>query len=645
MMIRRLFITLAACFALCAAEAPARAAAAPAGKPGGNVEFPHYKDTASGRVLDAIFRGSNAVYLPDGAVQVKGFRMTGARDGQATNVSVTALAPECRIDYNRKIAGDPGPVQIFTPATNMFVQGVGFFCAESNQILFLSNQVETRVVKSMLQSSPLFASGTPSGAAQIVKIFSDRGQFDFSSNLVDYAGGVRVIDPQYQLDAPLLSIQFASNQTVETMFARQGVTLTLPGKGAATGATAHYFATNENVLLELAGDADAPAHWQNGEQEARAARFTYDPNRHVLTGNDHARIRWPNQAAGQPAPHTFLELFADDAAVQLSTNGQDVERLTAAGNVIIANQADQSSALAGKVYDRTNDLFVLTDDPSWWNDPMEVRGETLSMSPSNKVYRAQQNARLKLRVSGSPGGAPASTNQWLIITADDMLSQPIDSQTNLVTFRGDVQARLLEGEALQDTLTSKTLLVWQASGPDFSNQVVRVVARGGVRLETVPDARGVKKTISCGVLTANRSATTGLLQTVVAEEAPVLESFGSGSAAVSNRLSAALVTAHFSAVTNQLENALAEGAVDFIQTAPGKFIHATGGWGLYTVAPDEQVELTGHPWAQTDKLTLLDADRLAYNARSGAVGGSGRYHIVFPEKNTANPPPPAPPAP
>ena len=104
------------------------------------------------------------------------------------------------------------------------------------------------------------------------------------------------MDPQYQLDAPLLSIQFASNQTVETMFARPGVTLTLPGKGAATGATAHYFATNENALLELAGDADAPAHWQNGEQEARAAKFTYDPNRHLLTGGG-ARAR----SLAQPA--------------------------------------------------------------------------------------------------------------------------------------------------------------------------------------------------------------------------------------------------------------------------------------------------------------------------------------------------------
>ena len=45
---------------------------------------------------------------------------------------------------------------------------------------------------------------------------------------------------------------------------------------------------------------------------------------------------------------------------------------------------------------------------------------------------------------------------------------------------------------------------------------------------------------------------------------------------------------------------------------PARALHATGGHAVYTAGPDGQVELTGHPWAQTDKLTILDADRLKY---------------------------------
>ena len=650
MMARKLILALAICFAAWPARTWAQTRAPQAAKPGGAVQFYHYNDDApGGRVLDAIFSGSNSIYLPDGAVQVKGFKMIGVRDGQAGNVTVTALAPECRTDDKRKIASDPGPIQIFTPTTNLFVQGLGFFVAESNRVLILSNQVETRVAKSMLQSSPLFASpaNTSPDASQIVKILADRGRFDFRSNLVDYAEHVRVVDPQYQLDAPLLSIRFASNQTVETMFARPGVTLTLPGKGAATGATAHYFATNENALLELAGDADAAAHWQNGEQEAWAGKFTYDPNRHLLTGGDRARVRWPNQPAGAATPQTFLELLADDAALQMTADGAEVEGATAGGNVIIANQADQSSAIAGKaIYDRPRDLLTLTKDPVWWSDQMEVRGDTLSMSSSNRIYHAQGNARLKLRVSGVAGAPAGSTNQWLLVSAADLISQPVNSQTNLVTFRGDVQARLLDGEQLQAGLTAKVLLVWLSSGSQgLSNQVVLVVAREDVRAQTAPDAAGVTKTISCGVLTAHRSAATGLWQSVIAEEDAVLESFGSGSAAVSNRLAAATVTAHFSSVTNQLENAVAEGAVVFAQTAPGKSLHATGEGAVYTTAPEEQVELTGHPWAQTDRLTILDADRLKYDLKNGAVAASGQYHLVHHKRIAANGAPSAPPPP
>jgi len=673
---RKLFLTLAALSALCLASAWAQTP--PAAKPGGPVQVPHYRETTNGKVVDAIFTGIDSTPFAGGGIQVRQFKMTGIRDGQATNVAVIAEAPECRIDYDRKMVGDPGPIQIYTPATNLFTQAVGFFCAESNQVLFFSNQVETRVLKSMLRSSPLFqpASNAPPDAGQIVKILSGRGQFSFRSNRMDYADQVRVIDPQYQLEAPLLSILFTSNQTVETMFARTGVTITLPGKGLATGATAHYFATNENVLLVLAGDADSNARWRNGDQQASAAKFDYDPNRHVLTGRGQVRVRWPNQPAGGSAPLNFLELFAGDASLQMSADGSEIERMAAGGNVILVNQADQSSATAGKAdYDRPRDLFILTEDPVWWNDRMEIRGDTLTVVSSNKFYHARGNARLKLLVSGAAGASPGPTNQWLFVAADDIVSQPVNSQTNLVTFRGNVLARLFDGGQLRDTLASEVLFAYQLSSSQApGSPVVLLIAREEVRAETVPDAAGVKKTISCGVLTARRSPATGLWQDIVAEEDAVLKSFGPGGAAVSNRLAAATITAHFSSVTNQIESAVAEGGavfdqtnpgrngagggavsnhltaatvtahfssvtnqvqsavaqggVVFAQTAPGKSLHATGDRAVYGVAPEEQVELTGHPWAQTDKLTILDAERLKYFMASGAVDTSGLYQMV-----------------
>jgi lipopolysaccharide export system protein LptA len=334
-------------------------------------------------------------------------------------------------------------------------------------------------------------------------------------------------------------------------------------------------------------------------------------------------------------------------------------------------------------------LFVLTENPVWWNDSMEIRGDTLSVVSSNKFYHAQGNARLKLLVSGAGGGPSGPSNQWLFVSADDIVSQPVNPQTNLVTFRGNVLARLFDGGQLRDTLASEVLFSYQLSSSQASsNPVVLLVARENVQAETVPNAAGIRKTLSCGVLTARRSPATGLWQTIVAEEDAVLKSFGSGGAAASNCLAAATITAHFSAVTNQIESAVAEGAVVFdqtvpgknspgsgtesndltaaivtahfsavtnqvesavaegnvvfAQTAPGKSFHATADRAVYSVAPEKQVELTGHPWAQTDKLTVLDADRLTYGVQSGVRGTFGRYQIVFPKTNAtaaAAPPP------
>ena len=112
------------------------------------------------------------------------------------------------------------------------------------------------------------------------------------------------------MDSPLLTIQFASNQTVETMFARHGVTLTLTGKGVATGATAPLLRHQRKPAAGTGRRTGADARWQNGEQEATAAKFTYDPDRHLLTADDQVRVRWPNPPDSTlPPRQTFRNSF------------------------------------------------------------------------------------------------------------------------------------------------------------------------------------------------------------------------------------------------------------------------------------------------------------------------------------------------
>ena len=602
----------------------------------GAVRYPHYKDTTNGKILDAVFTGRDAVNLPRGEIQVSSFLGTLLRDGQASQVTGIAQAPQCRINPNGKMLGDAGPIQLFTPDTNLYVQGVGFFLSESNMVLTLSNQVETRVARSMLRSTALAATRTnpPELPGETVKIFSDRAAFYFRSNLLEYVGGVRLVDPQFEMDSPRLTIQFGSNRTVETMFARQPVTYTFPGHGTASGTQSHYFANHGSALLDLIGGA-SDAEWHNGGQQASARIFTFAPDRHFWTADDHVRVRWPNSLTNATAPQTFRDLSnADHVTLTLTSDNRLVDSVDATGNVVLTNQADHSVATGGKAsYRRTNDLFVLTENPVWANDQVEIHGDTLSSASNNTVFAAQGHAWLKMRVSGGGGGLSGSSNQWLQVVADNIALAPDGPETNRITFAGHVHARMLDGEELRDKLDAETLEVYT----DAKRRPEFLEARGNVFGESAPNAAGVKDTISCQVLDGRLSPATGFWQEIVAHQNADLESFGSDPRLPHNKLCADTVTALFSPTTNRLDKAMADGSVDFVQTKLAKQIHATAEHAIYSTNPDEQVELFGHPWAQTDKGIVSDGTSLRYDFQTGAVNVVGPYRIVLPKNTEASP--------
>ena len=93
----------------------------------GKVSMPIYNQRT--KVLEALITGRDSTNLPGGLVLAKSFELRAFRDGKQTNIVFTAQAPECKIDVSKQSAGDSGPIQLFTPTTNLFVSGTGFFFA------------------------------------------------------------------------------------------------------------------------------------------------------------------------------------------------------------------------------------------------------------------------------------------------------------------------------------------------------------------------------------------------------------------------------------------------------------------------------------------------------------------------------------
>jgi lipopolysaccharide export system protein LptA len=592
-----------------------------------------YRDTAQGKKLDFVITGSSASDIDARHVLVNQFELKSFHNGDPKQVQIIAQAPQCVVDVSQNVtASDKGPLQIFTPTTNLFVQGVGFLFTQSNHFLIISNQAETRVVKSLLKSSMLAAPRTnvAADAGQVLKIFAENGRFDLDSNVVDYAGNVHMIDPQLDMTSDLLTIQLTTNGAVQSILARQNVVLTTTNNGRATGTTGYYHVTNGSEMMQLTTDAT----WRNGDEEARANEFTYDSTRHLLTGIGHVRVQWPNAEPNPPGRATkpagllagtngFRELFADFATLQFPPTNGPVESMSARGNVIIVNQADQSRATADQaVYEKATDRVELTGNPVWWNDDMEVKAQTLSAELGGKTYHARTNARFKMRTGGGAAhqtaAAPGhSANQWLFISSDDM-----EYRTNQARFSGNVKTRLVENDLLRDTLNCDLLTVNLTN-----NQVESAFACDNVHGETAPDASGLIKTITCERLNAWRSIQTGLMKTIVAHTNVVIEEKGTSPGAPFNKLTADTVTAQFSAVTNQIEQAVAGPNVILDQLKGGHKIHATGRRAVYAAGINDQVTLTGTPVAWRDNYMITGSDPLIWWPKSNSFQAFGLYKM------------------
>jgi lipopolysaccharide export system protein LptA len=578
------------------------------------------KQTPRGMELQHLLSFNDRTNLAPHDDLVSPFLIKSFRSGPSNELQLIGQAPECHVDQTGSRAWDAGSLVLFTPTTNVWVQGEGFLFLETNHSLDLSNKVETRVLRSLLKTSTLTAAKTnaPGTAEQVLKIFANQCHFDYLSNFAQYSGRVHVIDAQLDMTSGRLSIQLTTNGAIQSILAEQNVVLTTTNKGSATGPRAFYYVTNGSEMTELTGGA----RWQNGDEQAWADKFIYDSTHHFLTAIGTVRVWWPNgpQQPGVPpevnGTNGYRKLWADFATMQWPPTNGPVEAVHATGNVLIVNQADRSRATGDQAdYVRTNDLFELSGRPQWWNDRMEVKGRILRAEATNNIYHAIGDSHLKIQVAST-----THSNQWLYVTSEDL-----DYRSNLAVFTDHVHARLLEDGVLRDTLNSDKLDVELAS-----NDVKTAIARGHVQGETAPDKLGRVKTIACVKLTANRSPATKLWTDILAETQVVLQQFGTNVTEPKERLTAETAIAYFSPVTNQLERAVAERDVVIDQIKTNQAIHATGQKAVYTLAADE-VNLTGAPVARNDQYIISNADYMIWKPKTNRFEAFGPY-FVFPAK-------------
>ena len=619
---------------------------------------PEYYETPYQNQMKFLLTGAEGRPLEGGKVLLKQVKVeTFARTGERQAIG---SSPECIYDTVNRAVNSTGPMQLQTADGKFFIQGDGFLLQQTNLSMVISNNVQTTLHNDLLaaQTSRTKSDGstetnlTAAHAAPIVntnavlatnsitKVFSDHADFSSVSNLAIYSGNVRVVDSQMDLTCEVMTLRRSTNGSLESIVAEINVVIVGKQDGSrATGEKAVYIVNQERETVELMGNA----HWQDVQREAKADSFVFDRKDNTVRAEPNAYLRLPRATlnpSGPLSPKSIaptnapigmgesIEITSRVLTMHLPTTNRPNRVMIARTNVVILNPADNSRGTGDEaVYTEANGTFRLSGKARWLSDQRLVTGDTLTFDRTNQIFTAQGNAYLKLPVTtfGKTSLLPsksadsthhaALTNQFLEVFSDNY-----DYGDNLLTFRENVRANLLEGEEINGWLVCGWLSVQV-----ISNQVKSIVARQNVAAGQVPppneSTRKVYKKLNCEVLTVNFSSN-GQTESFIADQKVVAkqDELRAGTNDIHTLLKADVLTGYFFAQTNQVERMVAERNV-FLEQGERS---AQGVKAVYT-ATNNLVELSGEPTAKLPEGRITEAESLIWDRANEKLSARGRF--------------------
>ncbi|MCX6903926.1 MAG: hypothetical protein NTW03_10720 [Verrucomicrobia bacterium] len=619
-----------------------------------NFKFPDYYPPAgpgqTNRPLKTLLSGKEAWQLASNRVQIKGlsiesYRMSGQRE-------LEARAVECVFDLSTREAAGPGQLDVTSAGGLYAIQGVGFFWRQSDGWLIISNQVASTVQRGLLTSRSAesdLQTNPPAPAAgsatnEVIHITSDQCVFDNQSNRVEQSGHVLADDPQMLMASEFLQVQFTPAKQLQSIVATKHVSmLNKADQSRVTAGRADYMVSQDKETITL---TENPV-WRDREagQEVRAVSFTLDRKERTILGQGGAVMRLPRGSfappslladhapAGTNAPPRVgdtnqIQINSETLTIWLPSTNHPQRRATAEGSVVILSPADDTRATGDKaVYSEDGGLMDLVGHAQWAAEGRLIKADVLSMDRTNQVFHGlgHTSFRLPLQQTGQAGlfgGATnrtAPTNLFLEVFADEFTYR-----SNILAFQGGtVRTFVFEGEALRGLITSGFL------SAHFSDRLDDVRAEKHVVAENYPPAKTngtvVTNLLSCEILTGHFSKDGQAISIVATDNvqaAQVEVRAPSGKTTVSE-LTCGLLTALVLPKAGRVDKLEAEQRVLISQ---GDKL-ARGEKAVYT-DKENQVTLSGHPYAQFTDGKVSGAETLEWDRATGAIHGHGRYYHI-----------------
>lgn len=539
----------------------------------------------------------------------------------------------CVYDTRNRTASSPDPIQLRTGDGRLELQGQGFLWWQTNNDLVISNQVETTVRR------PAALKGNLPGPTGDLRVFADRLRLNYSSNLITYAGRVRVEDPRLRLTCRTLTILRAASGGIQRILAQEEVVILDQITGGRTTADEAVYAVEEaSETVELTGHP----RWQEGVREGTADKFLLDRARDTLQAIGNARLVLPVGAAGTPGllvmPPTgtgaanrstnhLVEVTAALITIQLPATNGPVRGVTAETNVVLIDRDQNSRATAHRAVYAENGGLELTGDPVWTSGDRLLRGEPMRYDPASRVFTVGTNAfvrfpalALMTALASMPGAVPrtnaaAGTNHFIEIAGGSL-----SYRDSWLRFEGGVQGKYLEDQSTLGTLQCDAL------GVQYAERVRQVRAAGDVRLAQLPvnqpEGRTYSRAMRCETLTAGFNAE-GHLESLLAEgqvDAVQRESHPRQFLPAFKRLLCHRLDARFNAASNRVETVLAETEVVLSQNDR----LAQSDRAVYT-GRDHLLMLTGNPIITLPEGRVTDADAITWDRVTGKFRITGRF--------------------
>ena len=480
---------------LCVVALPSFAQPKVTGKISGGFQAPTSTDERGRR---HVLKGNSAEPRGDNLYELTEPRVTSFDADDMPEMFIEA--PRCFYQMRANNAYSDSTLSVRTADGRFAIQGLGWRWQPDAAELTISNQVVALVQKSALATNLTSSTGTNAPVRITATSFRQAGE------RASFIGDVVVKDGNDTLRCKQLDIVFVKPDGLQTIEAIENVALERENARVQSGRAVYDFKKNEIRITEN-------PRWSSEQREGSANILVLNRTENTLVADGNVYMRLPltnvaSTASGNVATNRFLDVRSDYFRFE-EANSNRFARATYRGNVNVAHpeatifaseltvwfnatnrierieaeenvrvQSGASVAFGKRAeYDLETEKIVLSGSPHWKVEESTGKSELLMFYPKTQELLALHNVEMIVpgRSVGTLFAVNVKTNQTAGTNAPMTIRADSFSRgTNVAVFSENVQISDDRGKMMCKLVTIVT---------GGTNQLERVIAEGGVRLE------------------------------------------------------------------------------------------------------------------------------------------------------------------